>query len=90
MNSVRNFFQDRFSIAGLLRMPCSGKACHGTCNRMPEHQQRQAVRLMYGKHCLGILLACTGENFLHNAWVYRGKPDRQPVRRERCGEEFAC
>lgn len=49
-------------------MPCSGKACHGTCNRMPEHQQRQAVRLMYGKHRLGILLACTGENFLHNAW----------------------
>ena len=87
---MRNFLPNRFSIAGLLRAPCFAKARHDIHKQAPEHQQRQAVRLMYGKHRLGILLACTGENFLHNAWVYRRKPDRQPVRRERCGEEFAC
>lgn len=88
MNSVRNFLPDRFSIAGLLRVPCIAKAHDG--NQMPEHQQRQAVSLTCDEHRLGTLLACTGENFLPNAWVYRGKPDRQQVRWGRCGKEFAC
>ena len=90
MNSVRNFLPDRFSIAGLLRMPRHAKAHQGSCDHLPEHQQRQAVSLPCDEHRLGILLACTGENFLHNARVYRGKPDRQQVRWERCGKEFAC
>jgi hypothetical protein len=90
MHNVRNFLPNRFSIAGLLRAPCFAKARHNIHNQTPEYEQRQAVGLMCGEPCLDIPLACTGENFLHNAWVYRRKPDRQPVRRERCGEEFAC
>lgn len=87
---MRNFLPNRLSITGLLCAPGFAKARHDIHKQTPEHEQRQAVRLTCGVPYLGIPLACTGENFLHNAWVYRRKPARQPMRRGRCGEEFAC
>lgn len=63
-------------------MSCSGMARE----QKPDDQQKRG-----GKRRPHTLLTFfTGENFLHNAWVYRREPDRQPVQWERCGEELAC
>ena len=71
-------------------MPWQAKAQPGIRDQLSEHQQRQAVSLTCDERRLGLSLVRTGENFLQNARVYRGKPDRQQVRWGRCGKEFAC